>query len=381
MSQRPLPEESLVVEVRVGQLGALFGFPSGGHPRDAFEGDENDPAVAALAAAPVDLSLTGMECITPFQRLDERLKALQMEVQRHPMFNALNPRALEQLIPHDRVPTSAEVNNEVFGTPDRPSNLLSLRPEGRAANTQGLIPHSTNTVPLKPAATADPVKDEEDATLPPDEKVLVVELFHPTRLSRTEEFKVLGSQSLLALRRAIYCVTDCKVSPECRRSACFFINDAFYTDTSHEGYTDYSAVLKQNGVGGSSANCPTRPMVDVTFNDLSIRLGERYVYLHAGGCAHFMIFGTIRLLHTPSDSLSASSYPERTFCRRPRLRRCAVCDVRSAKRVTYNDRLCPENPTFFCDPCFHKLHYSKPNDAGEMQALYTDFEVYKYWHE
>lgn len=29
-----------------------------------------------------------------------------------------------------------------------------------------------------------------------------------------------------------------------------------------------------------------------------IRLGERYVYLHAGGCAHFMIFGTIRLLHT-----------------------------------------------------------------------------------
>lgn len=34
-----------------------------------------------------------------------------------------------------------------------------------------------------------------------------VEVYHPTRSSRQEAFKVLGSQPLLALRRAIYCVT------------------------------------------------------------------------------------------------------------------------------------------------------------------------------
>lgn len=41
----------------------------------------------------------------------------------------------------------------------------------------------------------------------PTEVVVEVEVYHPTRSSRQEAFKVLGSQPLLALRRAIYCVT------------------------------------------------------------------------------------------------------------------------------------------------------------------------------
>jgi len=126
-------------------------------------------------------------------------------------------------------------------------------------------------------------------------------------------------------------------------------------------------------------------MQEASFNDLTVVLGEKYLYIHAGGCAHFVMVTAVRLLHPQTDPQHRSAYPDRCFLAKPRFRKCSVCAVRHAKQVTYNDMLCPESPTFFCDPCFLRLHYSRPemgpDGAMQQHALYTQYQVYQYWHE
>eukprot|EP00668_Euglena_longa_P017943 GGOE01022428.1.p1 GENE.GGOE01022428.1~~GGOE01022428.1.p1 ORF type:complete len:403 (+),score=139.63 GGOE01022428.1:64-1209(+) len=381
MTKRPFSDEELSCALQVGQVPSLFGAPV--PPKGVFENDEHDPAVVALMEVPVDLSLDCMQCITPFERLHSRLLALQEQAKQHPDYGAPRP-CMDSIIPAETIPTFRSVEQEVFGSPDRPSPLLSLRPSGQALNNKALPKRDASTNVVANGKVC--VKQEEEESLSPMEVVVEVEIYHPSRSSKQEVFKVLGSQTLLDVRRAIYCVTNCKVSERCQRSACFFINNVFYSDTSQEGCSDYSEVIKSfqwfpGAKDAATQSFPTLSMQDVTLNQLSIRPGERYFYVHAGGCSHYVIFSAIHLLHPKRDNARRSAYPDRIFCVKPRVRHCSVCDVRNAKKVTYNDQLCVESPTFFCDPCFYRLHYDKPAADGSMQALYTQFQVYKYWHE
>eukprot|EP00667_Euglena_gracilis_P013997 EG_transcript_14475 len=384
MTKHHIPDDELACPIAVGQVPSLFGAAER-PPKAAFEGDEQDPTVAALMAAPVDLSLEGLQCVTPFERLHRRLLELQAQAKRHPDYGAARS-CMDAIIPPETVPTYRSVEQEVYGSPDHPSPLLSLQPAGQQLNTKAL-PKRDGNLNVAVAHGRPVVKAEEDEEpLPATEVVVEVEVYHPSRSSRQEAFKVLGSQPLLALRRAIYCVTNSKVSEACQRSACFFINNAFYSDMSMEGNSDYSQLIQSfqwfpNKDSARKEPFPTLSMQDVTFNQLSVRLGERYFYVHAGGCAHYVVFTAVRLLHPRRDATRRSAYPDRVFCLKPRVRRCGVCDVRNAKKVTYNDQLCVDSPTFFCDPCFYRLHYDKPGPDGTMRALYTQFQVYPYWHE
>ena len=53
---------------------------------------------------------------------------------------------------------------------------------------------------------------------------------------------------------------------------------------------------------------------------------------------------------------------------------CALCGV--CRYVTYDDKLAPENPFFFCERCYQPIHY---NAVGHLH--YNDFRVYPYEHE
>lgn len=53
-----------------------------------------------------------------------------------------------------------------------------------------------------------------------------------------------------------------------------------------------------------------------------------------------------------------------------------MCEIFPAKFVTYNDKLSAEDPTFYCDKCYRQLHYDE-----QGQLLYSDFEVYRYYHD
>ena len=394
--RRLLPED-LKVAINVAKVPRLFDPQGGSHPRGAFEGDEQQEDVQELLQADVDLGLSGMECITPFQRLHSKLQDTLEQAKLHPLWQeGKHPtqQLVQQIVPPANVPKFQDEEEAVYGRdPDLPPRLSCLSKEARARNVQGHAKRERSSM-AHPIHTQAGVKVEEGEEvsdhLPSNEVVLTVPIYHPTKHTRTEEFKVLGSQRLLDLRRAVYCVTDCKMSERCRKSACFIIRDTFYSDTSAEDCTDYADIIRNwapttPGVVNSTAHFPIKTMQDTSFNDLTVVLGDKYLYLHAGGCAHFVMVTAVRLLHPQRDRQHRSAYPDRCFLAKPRFRKCSVCAVRHAKQVTYNDMLCPESPTFFCDPCFLRLHYSRPEKGpdGAMQqhALYTQYQVYQYWHE
>ncbi|CAI5991547.1 unnamed protein product [Closterium sp. NIES-65] len=116
-------------------------------------------------------------------------------------------------------------------------------------------------------------------------------------------------------------------------------------------------------------------METTRFRDLTVRPGALYVYMHQGACKHAFRITDIRLLH-PLDALNASEYPLLSHEPRCYLRRCSVCDVNASTRVVYHDKLLAVDPSFLCEQCYHLLHYDE-----EGNLLYSDFQVYNYYHE
>lgn len=77
-----------------------------------------------------------------------------------------------------------------------------------------------------------------------------------------------------------------------------------------------------------------------------------------------------------NDNHNRNAYPVLTFQAKIRRRKCRVCDIYPAKVITVEDHLAPENPCFFCNKCYHSLHYDESN-----MILYNDFRVFPYYHE
>ena len=44
--------------------------------------------------------------------------------------------------------------------------------------------------------------------------------------------------------------------------------------------------------------------------------------------------------------------------------------------VTYNDPHAPCNPCYWCDSCYHSMHYDQAGDLA-----YTDFQAFPYQYE
>jgi len=222
---------------------------------------------------------------------------------------------------------------------------------------------------------------EAFAQIQTPEVVLCVGVYRSGRLTKLQEFLVLGSQKLTELRDKFYCLSDILLDGPDTKSGYFFIENVFYNDMRAPTAIDYSQnviewVNQNNRYSLKSLGVFRKGDMDaMRFKDLIIRLNYPYYYVHQGNCEHVLMFKEIRLLHS-SDNQNLNCYPLQTFGARMRRRKCRVCEVNAAKHATYGDRLAQENPCFLCENCYVSLHYDKKG-----RLLYDDFEVYDYHHE
>ncbi|XP_031480932.1 snRNA-activating protein complex subunit [Nymphaea colorata] len=240
------------------------------------------------------------------------------------------------------------------------------------------------------------------------EIVLTIEIYHNIRKGqKSQEFLVLGKQTLTELRDKIYCSTDQLMQQEGVHdpSGYFLIEGSFCNDLRDRSAIDYSEPIRnwlQNSkdealakweaiVSGNSfkkhksllggvatEHLPifkSLAMHKTRFCDLKFRLGSYYLYCHQGDCRHAVVIRDMRLIH-PEDVQNKAAYPLLIFQIRTGHRKCSICGIFRAKKITVDDKYAPENPSYFCDNCYFLLHYS---EAGTL--LYDDFTVYDYFCE
>lgn len=214
-----------------------------------------------------------------------------------------------------------------------------------------------------------------------NEVVLSIAFFHNQRPLKTQEYLVLGSQPLTALRDRLYCLSDYILPNIGRPAGYFFFESTFYNDLRADDAEDYSRTVLEWAAGNprflQPESGPLRSdlMENTTFNDLAVRIGAPYLYAHQGDCQHIIMVTDIRLLNK-NDNQNRNAYPLLTFQTKIRRRKCRVCDIYPAKCVTIGDKLSPENPCFYCDLCYHPLHYDEDN-----QLVYGNYLVFPYFHE
>lgn len=187
---------------------------------------------------------------------------------------------------------------------------------------------------------------------------------------------------LTMLRDKIYCLSDrlMKKTNSYTPSGYFHIENFYYNDLRDPAATDYSIpILKWmhdqvlSGLRNSVAY--SADMATTQFLDLQCRVGRRYVYCHQGDCKHTLIIKDMRLIHK-EDIQNSLLYPLLRSPFRARQRKCTICDIYTATKVTFDDKMAPQSPCLFCDYCYYVQHYSQ-----DGTLVYSDFKVYDYYHE
>lgn len=238
------------------------------------------------------------------------------------------------------------------------------------------------------------------------EVALYVEIYHNIkRWVKTQEFLVLGGQTLTELRDKIYCLTDqmMRKAGQHDPSGYFLIEDVFCNDLRDPAAIDYSEPIfdwlrnnkdearkkweciitgelqqKQKAIIGDVASqLPHFKAVDMQktrFCDLKFSLGAGYQYCHQGDCKHTIVIRDMRLVH-PEDVQNRAAYPIAIFQLKPRVQKCYVCKIYRATKVTVDDKWAQGNPCYFCDNCYYLLHYK------DGSLVYSDFSVYDYLHD
>ncbi|KAG7963266.1 hypothetical protein I3843_09G110400 [Carya illinoinensis] len=257
------------------------------------------------------------------------------------------------------------------------------------------------------AKVKSPSIGEHRAVLYP-EVVLCVEVYHSSRKwVKTQEFLVLGHQTLIELRDKIHCSTDQVMLKAGQHdpSGYFLIEDVFFNDLRDPSAIDYSEPIfdwlrnskdealkkwesittgelqqKQKAIVGAvtGLQLPQFKAVDMhmtRFCDLTFRLGAGYLYCHQGDCKHAIVIRDMRLIHS-EDVHNRAGYPIVLFQLKSRVQKCDVCKIYRATKVTVDDKWAQKNPCYFCKDCYFLLHYGK-----DESLLYNDFSVYDYQHD
>ncbi|KAK9924204.1 hypothetical protein M0R45_032586 [Rubus argutus] len=284
----------------------------------------------------------------------------------------------------------------------------SLKVKGRAIASSGTVERMK---PLRSASSAVKVKLSSIQGCIPvhhPEVTLSIEVYHNVRnWVKTQEFLVLGRQTLTELRDKIYCLTDKVMEKDGQhnRSGYFLIEDTFYNDLRDPSAIDYSESIfdwlrnarddalkkwecvlagkmqnKKKAVvgditGSKLPHFQAADMHKIQFCNLKFQLGAGYLYCHQGDCRHTVVIRDMRLLH-PEDIQNRAAYPILLFQLKLHVQKCRVCKIYRATKMTVNDKWAPENPCYFCDNCYFLLHYTKD---GSLQ--YQDFEVHDYHHD
>jgi len=198
--------------------------------------------------------------------------------------------------------------------------------------------------------------------------------------TKDQEILILGHQYLADLKDSFYCIQDKNLIGPSLKNCFIHIEDTIYDDVRHPDPDKLSATIldwiknEYRHLHRGLCRYTQRNMAETRILDLSVRLGSHYSYVHQGNCLHTVVFEQIRML-SPDDIQNEMAYPWKKFQQIYRRQKCGVCDIFPSKWVTYGDRLATQNPFFFCNKCYYKLHYDKD---GEL--LSTDYRVFDYVH-
>ncbi|GAB6018780.1 small nuclear RNA activating complex, polypeptide 3 [Chamberlinius hualienensis] len=231
--------------------------------------------------------------------------------------------------------------------------------------------------------------------IPPDEIILSVLVCNQSKRYAKynvqrggNKYFVLGSQKLTELKDVISCSADLQpigdfsgnpesdsteIAKNVYKSGFFFFNGVFYNDMRYPQCKDNSKVIHDWLLDNPETQikfgrCSTQLMDEATFNELEIKLGNCYLYMHQGDCEHFIIFDDLRLIST-SDSKNREDYPLCYSTKRERGLRCMVCYAFPPKWVTKNHKRVHADPFLFCDTCFYSFNYdAQKQKIGEFEA-------------
>lgn len=252
---------------------------------------------------------------------------------------------------------------------------------------------SRNVLPPAVACATPSETDREQAVpfsrVSDDDVVIRVAIYHYRDFKKKQEFLVLGSQPLTALRDRIYCLSDHEDTFKgAYSSAAFFYVDGICYDDCRpipgsdgqeraqlsEPVIDWSRAALTSGKVSGWGLLESKPMEQTCFSDLTVRLGAHYLYCHQGDCQHIMVFTDMRTV-TQIDEVNENKYPIHTYQTVLKRSKCAVCP-RPAECILYGDRFGNNNPTYYCSQCFHRLHYTPD---GKLKS--GSFKVYPYYHD
>ena len=93
-----------------------------------------------------------------------------------------------------------------------------------------------------------------------------------------------------------------------------------------------------------------------------------------GNCKHMMVIRDMRLLD-PDDAQMKGDYPMLVYQLRTKYRKCSVCQIYHATKMTVDDKWAPVNPCYFCLNCYFLLHYNEDN------TLLYPHKTFDYYHE
>lgn len=103
-------------------------------------------------------------------------------------------------------------------------------------------------------------------------------------------------------------------------------------------------------------------MHEWTFDKLNIRLGHPYLFVHQGDCEHLMVFSDLRMFNSATDNASVKDYPKFLTGNRRTQTRCGLCNLNTAKWLTFGDTRLPQEPFYFCETCYIDFEYDENNE-------------------
>ena len=179
------------------------------------------------------------------------------------------------------------------------------------------------------------------------------------------------------------------------KSASFLIENVFYNDTRDAANADYSAPIlewAEERRKDLRIKCPeedallsaqhsvlgpyrVEDMARVRFDQLLVRIGSVYAFLHQADCEHRFMISDVRLLG-PGEDHDRSNYPLLLTRSRITRSRCDICAALVASQVTCNDAQAPCSPCHWCQHCYDAFHYN-----ADGTPTYTDFQVLPYVYD
>ncbi|KAF0701211.1 Aste57867_8285 [Aphanomyces stellatus] len=216
------------------------------------------------------------------------------------------------------------------------------------------------------------------------DSIYLVEVMHPSRLAKRSHFLLaLGSMPLTTLADAIYCRAHQYLKTFGLHSKMLYMANRVFVDRRGPGNIDYSLEVRhwlgkhpQLQETYPGFDLPSLAMEDTTLNDLSVQVDAPSVFVHVGNCEHYIYIRNVRLVHD-LDEPNVEEYPIR-LTKNQHQQKCLVCQLHSAKYVTFDDPMAVDDPMYYCESCYYVAHY----DAnGKLMASVGNFKVFPYFRD